>query len=656
MDRSLKIISQFAYSDSPGAGNSYVRSFSPDTAVTNPLSLAVARQRISTTYYDGIYRPVQVVRNSASTSGKDIVSMNTYNWFGSPENNYLPYTITSNGGYRNNSLSEQQSFYNSLYSGEGSYAFTRREYEESPLQRVIRDFTQGSSYSYASRALTYEYSVNAASDVIKWTAGSSGSTLTNGGYYSQGMLQKVTTTDADGRVSVVYTDKQGKEIERRQGGSSQLITSFVYDKNERLVFVIPPKAQSDVITNPANTALCFKYVYDTRNRIIESHIPDKGAIYNVYDADDRLVFTQDPNLRSSNRWQFIRYDRLGRELLTGIVSYAGSASTLRSSYAQVAYSETKSTSSGNLAGYTNTSQPLNITANDLLTVKWYDEYSQTEKQAFTAMGNEVAQPSGFTPAQYPYGLQTGGKVKVLDGNEHTSGAIWLVSTIYYNNLDRMIQSVTQSYTGVDKGEERVSFAYRHQGEIYATKRTSTASGVTTTLLEQRKYDPQGRLSKVWNTLNGTTTVTEIAQTYDELERLTSTAMGNNIVSTAFTYDIQNRLRMINNPSSLGTKPFAMELQYNAPNVSGATAQYSGNISAVRWRHNGGSEQSYRYSYDSYNRLTDGIHSGSNNEQGITYDSNGNITALTRTGIQPAAMTYSYSVALASEEKCQTRDS
>ena len=50
--------------------------------------------------------------------------------------------------------------------------------------------------------------------------------------------------------------------------------------------------------------------------------------------------------------------------------------------------------------------------------------------------------------------------------------------------------------------------------------------------------------------------------------------------------------MINNPSSLGTKPFAMELQYNAPNVSGATDQYSGNISAVRWRHNGGGEQSY----------------------------------------------------------------
>ncbi|OJV19830.1 MAG: hypothetical protein BGO30_00735 [Bacteroidetes bacterium 41-46] len=100
--------------------------------------------------------------------------------------------------------------------------------------------------------------------------------------------------------------------------------------------------------------------------------------------------------------------------------------------------------------------------------------------------------------------------------------------------------------------------------------------------------------------------------------------------------------MINNPSSLGTKPFAMELQYNAPNVSGATAQYSGNISAVKWRHNGGGEQSYRYNYDSYSRLTDGLHSGSNNEQGITYDSNGNITALTRTGIQPAAMTYNYS--------------
>ena len=85
---------------------------------------------------------------------------------------------------------------------------------------------------------------------------------------------------------------------------------------------------------------------------------------------------------------------------------------------------------------------------------------------------------------------------------------------------------------------------------------------------------------------------------------------------AYFYDIQNRLRKINDPANLGTKPFAMELQYNSPDVTGATAQFAGNISAARWKHLSSSEQTYYYSYDSYSRMTGGIHGGGNNEQYI----------------------------------------
>lgn len=48
--------------------------------------------------------------------------------------------------------------------------------------------------------------------------------------------------------------------------------------------------------------------------------------------------------------------------------------------------------------------------------------------------------------------------------------------------------------------------------------------------------------------------------YDEMERMSSNAMGNNIVSMAYTYDIQNRLRKINDPANL----YTMETTASSP--------------------------------------------------------------------------------------------
>ena len=640
-DNNYKIKSRYEYSDGTSSGSSYIRSFAPDSAVMTIDQINTANQRIGTAYFDGIYRQIQTVGRSASPTGKDAVAMTHYNWYGSPDKQYLPYTITSDGSFRTSATTEQPSFYNQIYSGEGSYANTRTEYEPSPLQRVVREYTQGSDYSSDSRAVTYSYGVNTSSEVRKWTMNSSTIALVNSGYYTEGTLQKTTTTDADGRVGILYKDKQGKEIETRSGSSSSLVTSYVYDNNERLACVIPPKAQQDVVADPSNTALCFKYIYDSRDRMKEQYIPDKGTIYNVYDADNRLVYTQDANLRASNKWQFLRYDKFGREAYSGIVSYTGSVETLRNNYWSISYNESN-TGSGPVAGYTNTGQSLDVALNDVLKMTWYDTYTQNDKISFSAMGSEVGQPTGFTTLATPYALVTGTKVKVLDGNEHTASAIWLTSTLYYNALEEPVQAVSETYTGSDKGQERTSTGYRNQGEIYAVKTASTANGVTTTLLDQKGYDPRGRLVREWHSINGGTPVLISAAGYDEMERMSSNALGNSIVTTAFTYDIQNRLRKINDPANLGTKPFAMELQYNSPDVTGATAQFAGNISAARWIQQGSSGQTYYYSYDSYSRLTGGIHGGGNNEQSIGYDSNGNISALTRTGAQAAGLSYTYS--------------
>jgi hypothetical protein len=39
--------------------------------------------------------------------------------------------------------------------------------------------------------------------------------------------------------------------------------------------------------------LCFRYVYDARQRLIEKHLPGKGWEYNIYDNLDRVILTQD---------------------------------------------------------------------------------------------------------------------------------------------------------------------------------------------------------------------------------------------------------------------------------------------------------------------------------------------------------------------------
>ncbi len=110
------------------------------------------------------------------------------------------------------------------------------------------------------------------------------------------------------------------------------------------------------------------------------------------------------------------------------------------------------------------------------------------------------------------------------------------------------------------------------------------------------------------------------------------------VVTEYTHDMQGRLTKINDPDNPAGAPFCMELQYQDPDIAGATARYTAGASATRWIHHSGSTQTYVYNYDQHSRLISGVHSGSNNEQAISYDSNGNITT---DGIRGMNIDYNY---------------
>jgi len=75
--------------------------------------------------------------------------------------------------------------------------------------------------------------------------------------------------------------------------------------------------------------LCYYYEYDSRERMVVKQLPGADPVYMVYDNRDRLVLTQDGNLRKDkdgimlNKWLFIKYDELNRPVMTGIKVYTG---------------------------------------------------------------------------------------------------------------------------------------------------------------------------------------------------------------------------------------------------------------------------------------------------------------------------------------------
>ncbi len=143
----------------------------------------------------------------------------------------------------------------------------------------------------------------------------------------------------------------------------------------------------------------------------------------------------------------------------------------------------------------------------------------------------------------------------------------------------------------------------------------------------------------------------------------------------YRYNIRGWLTRINNsdlsPGQVGDPKdyFGMNLIYEQPDASLAnTAQYNGNISAMKWSAGLGlgtvKERAYSYAYDPLNRLQSAAFKQNTaawaaapnsgfSESGYTYDYNGNIMGLTRNGYNASAMdvlTYDYGTGIARSNK------
>ena len=122
---------------------------------------------------------------------------------------------------------------------------------------------------------------------------------------------------------------------------------------------------------------------------------------------------------------------------------------------------------------------------------------------------------------------------------------------------------------------------------------------------------------------------------------------NTVLQTVdYSYNIRGWLKKINDVESLGNDLFAFGINYNEGGEGSLWANklYNGNIGFTKWiTANDNTKRASNYGYDAMNRITaSNFRSGENLDQdinvyhvyGISYDKNGNLLSLRRSGMNP----------------------
>ncbi|HEY9008473.1 MAG TPA: DUF6443 domain-containing protein [Ohtaekwangia sp.] len=387
-----------------------------DAAAIEGLSVEDLQE--STTYFDGLGRPVQTVSWQSSPSHKDQVQPIEYDIFGREEKKYLPYTSENNGRYKETSTkssgtytgSPQNTFYtngSSDHIADDIAPYAETIFESSPLNRIIKQGASGTvwqpdgvnTYNSSDHTIKKNYESNTDNEVLLWTytdpsstyplgqisAGTSASRV----YYTANQLYRNRTKDEHGNEVIEYVDKEGHTILKRVqvvknataiNDVNYASTYYIYDDLGDLVTVIPPEAvrqitsispsayfdQTDAVKEAFLQQWAFRYTYDSRKRMTQKQVPGAAAVYMVYDDRDRLVLTQDGNQRANMQWTFTKYDELNRPIATGIkdttaiLSQADMQAGVAKHYAKswTRYGETYiGNVAGNISGYSNKSYP-----------------------------------------------------------------------------------------------------------------------------------------------------------------------------------------------------------------------------------------------------------------------------------------------------------
>lgn len=617
-------------------------------------------------YFDGLGRPVQVVSVAASPSQKDIIQPTVYDDYGREAKKILPYLDTlATGAYRsgitNSALDPVIGYYTKIK--DDNVPFTQITFDNSPLNRVVSK--QGPGKHWAGKSSSIRYLTNTVAKTGWKVTGNFSYTSFN---YPVGSLYVFESTDEQGNQTLEYKDKQEQVIMKESKlGSEWLTTSYIYDDFGLLRCVISPKA-----SNPnTDTTLCYYYRYDERNRMVEKRIPGAGAVLMVYDERDRVRFVQNALQARTNEWSFTKYDALNRPVITGIFTFAGGVSGLKTNLATGSMNETRDNSTS-CYGYNNASYPA--TSINVLTVTYYDDYSFIT----AGLAGDSLKSTTYDAAPYVFGdfsaviakgRVTGGMTKVVSHADDVNSVAKkeLYSATYYNKYGHVLRTVLENHLG---GKDVVSNNYEaFTFRLLSSKQQHYSKWETGLPVEKFfEYDHAGRLLATRLKINGQPEITQNATNYNELGEMVSKFLHSSQTSGTrsykqkidYSYNIRGWLTGINNPASLSSENdlFGMQLFYHTTEGLGellhnSTGYFNGNIVGMKWKTQGDRMRAYRFTYDELNRLKtssyadgDALTANLNafNENIPEYDKNGNIIKLDRwhAGTQVDGLTYTYS--------------
>lgn len=583
-------------------------------------------------YDKGLGQIYQQVDVGVTPTHHDLVVLHEYDAHRRPVRTWLPGL--GNGGNCQDSLLLKESA-QSL--NNDTRPFTWNTYEQSPLNRVNREYLPGEGWQqYGKFKAKSWYVENAYSPYYKvMSLMMTGSTLLFTDFLSGNKIISQTVNE-DNTLHLEFKDKDGNIVVKRTiADGNKLTTYFVYDDSKRLRFVLPPEAASyfeETFSHaqsiaPDHTVMLkygYEYRYDGRGNCIYKRLPGADPVYYIFDKADRCIFSQTGVQRTHGTWSYSIPDIFGRVVITGtchnMLNYT--AEPLHN----LVVKATHTTTTNSHYGYTITG--ITLSSDTLYSACFYDNYSYIGSNGIPMSLSYSNPPSGNYGSRglvTPRGLSTG-MVTARFGPSGVTGYDY--AAMYYDDRGQVVQKRVTNHLG---GTELEYVGYDFTGHVQNRRHVHTAPGQT--MLTQNytsTYDHAGRMITSTHQLNNNGTVTLASNSYDELGRLMSSTH-NGALSTTYTYNVRSWLKSI----TVGTL-FSENLYYNESH-NGNTPCYTENISAMEWKADAKS-RAYNFTYDGFSRLTGATYRENNSNSGhyntqYTYDRMGNLLTLKRYGLR-----------------------
>lgn len=637
----------------PTATLNYIRTITPMIAsyrTDTLLYLSSAEQRIQ--YYDWLGRPLQTLAYKSSPTRKDLAFHQEYDLLGRDGKKWLAVTRPSGEAGAFITPETIVSGAKALYQDNCAYSYS--VYENSPLNRIIEQYGAGEGWQQNGHSIKNDYCINTTADHclhFRISGKREAPRLGLKASFADNELEVILTQDEDGNSRCSFTDKDGRTILQRSIADNDTLDTYsVYDDYGNICFVLPPTAtemisqmiQPDSSSQETLDKYAYQYRYDSHNRCIGKKLPGCSWTEQIYDANNRMLFTQDGEQKKHGKWSFQFSDPFERAVLSGI--YHGTPDrkecNLQNVYVTFKYDDISThaydasvrrrhrSSENILAGYIlHCPSSINSDSLEVLKANYYDSYDYKNKVSGFGSSLDYVEDENYGK-RYANGEQTplnckdlltGSMVRILDTDQ------MLYNCFYYDYNRNLIQdrhTTVNGKTAVSKSAFNFCSQPTATGEEYDD---------SIRLGKRYTYDHAKRLTKETHTI-GNDTICFI-YSYDETGRIQSLTRinGNDSLTTANSYNIRDWLTAIDSPV------FKQSLHYTD---GVGTPCYNGNVSSMTWQTDSLATRGYQFSYDGLSRLKAAVYGEGSSltdnlnrfgEQVTAYDKMGNILGIKRHG-------------------------